>query len=56
MEQAKTKARQLWSGASVAGENLRFNLLYARCASSLSTYTFVQIVTVTTMGGVGFDH
>jgi hypothetical protein len=27
MEQVKTEARQLWSGANVAGENLRFNLL-----------------------------
>ena len=27
MEQVKTEARQPWSGANVAGENLRFNLL-----------------------------
>jgi hypothetical protein len=27
MEQVETEARQLWSGAIVVGEKLRFNLL-----------------------------
>ena len=39
MEQVAAKALKLWVGAIVAGTP-SFNLLQARCASSLSTYTF----------------
>ena len=55
MGQVLAEALKLKGGAVVAGR-LSFNLLQVRCASSRSTYTFEQTVTVTTMGGVGCDY